>query len=102
MLCAKLLLAILPVFWLLPPSQAQEVSETDSTINLESITCRSLIEMDDEGKNITLIFFHGLITGRRDEMIFDSEALSQTTEQIVDHCIDNPEDLLISAFEEYR
>ena len=42
------------------------------------------------------------MSGKKSEMIFDGPALTEVTEKVLDHCIDNPSDTLLATFEELR
>lgn len=83
------------------PSVAQE-NEEDTNIYLDKISCRELLKMPGEDKKLTLIFFHGLMSAKKTQMVVDRIALREATDQIVDECINNPETTLITVFEKYR
>ncbi len=94
-----LIIIISPALTLL--SVAQENSE-DTKVELNKITCRELLKMPGKDKELTLIFFHGLITATNNQMVIDRIALREATDKITDYCIDNPGSMLMTAFEEYR
>ena len=83
------------------PSQAQENSE-ETKVALSEISCRELLKMPGEDKRLTLVFFHGLMTGKRNQMVIDRIGLREATEKITDDCINNPDETLITTFEKYR
>lgn len=81
---------------------AQESTVQTPTINLETLDCRTFLKMNGEEEEFTLIFYHGLISGRRNELTFRGEELAEASDRIVDHCIDNPADKLLDVFEKQR
>lgn len=82
-------------------SFAQDTSE-DTKVELSKISCRELLKMPGKDKELTLIFFHGLMTAKKDEMVIDRIALREATDKITDYCINNPDSMLMTVFEEYR
>lgn len=81
---------------------AVEAVRESLTFELTDIDCRSLLQMEGDEREFTLIFFHGVMTGKNGEMTFDEPVLAEATDNIVDYCIDHPEDALITVFEKYR
>ncbi|MEA5508381.1 HdeA family protein [Crocosphaera sp. UHCC 0190] len=83
------------------PGYAQENAE-DTKVDLSKVSCRELLKMPGEDKRLTLVFFHGFISAKKNQMMVDSIALREATNQVTDYCIDNPDATLMSAFEKYR
>ncbi len=79
---------------------AQENSE-NTTIELNKISCRELLKMPGKDKELTLVFFHGLMTAKNNQMVIDRVALREATDKITDYCIDNPDSMLMTAFDRY-
>lgn len=86
------------------PASAQEPSSVEMavTTDLETLTCRELFKMDNDGRDFTIVFFHGVLSGKNDEMLFDADRLAEATDDIVDHCIDNPDAALLATFITHR
>ncbi len=82
-------------------SLAQENSE-DTKVELNKISCRELLKMPGKDKELTLVFFHGLMTAKNNQMIIDRIALREATDKITDDCIDNPNLMLMTVFDKYR
>lgn len=97
-----LLLGSVMVFGMQAPAWSQSADEENTDIDLATLDCRTLLKMDNEDREFTLVFFHGLISGRQEEMVFRAEALAEATDQIVDQCIDNPDESLLKVFEAVR
>lgn len=87
--------------YLITPSLAQEIEE-DTNIYLEKISCRELLKMPGEDKKLTLIFYHGLMSAKKDQMVVDRITLRDATDQVIDYCINNPDETLMTVFDQYR
>lgn len=92
---------LLPVVMICAGVHAQD-QEEGSTVDLESITCRTLFKLDSQEKDNLVIFMHGFLSGKLDETLLDVPELTEVTDQIIDHCIDNPDETLLSAYERFR
>ena len=100
-----LLLAILTTGGVKSFAYAQTATaqaDNGSIINLASLTCREMLQMPGAEEENTLIFMHGFMSGKNNELLLDVPALSDVTEQVRNYCIDNPDETLLSAFERHR
>ena len=79
---------------------ANEASE--DLIELQTMTCREVLKSEGEDRANTLIFMHGYISGKKGETTVNVPVLSDVTDQILDTCIDNPDQTLLSVFEASR
>ncbi len=94
-----LLLSISPV---VVYGQNESKQENDSTIDLETVACRSLLKEKDSDQEATLSFFHGFMSGKNGDSTVDVLQLADISEKVFDHCVDNPNDSLLSIFEQYQ
>ncbi|MGK7880846.1 MAG: HdeA/HdeB family chaperone [Crocosphaera sp.] len=99
------LLAIILLSTIISPlsnlsSFAQDEAE-DTKVELNKISCRELLKMPGKDRQLTLVFFHGLMAAKNDQMIIDRVALREATNKVTDYCIDNPNSMLMTAFDEY-
>lgn len=83
-------------------AQSETMPENDSIIDLSTVSCRDLLKLDDEDKNSTILFFHGYMSGKKGDLNADVDALAEISSQVIDYCIDNPDDTLMSVFNRYR
>ena len=81
-------------------SLAQDTSE-NTKVELEKISCRELLKMPGKDRELTLVFFHGLMVARNNQTIVDRIALREATDKITDYCKDNPDVTLMNAFDQY-
>jgi hypothetical protein len=82
------------------PSFAEEKGKT--VVDIGTVDCRRLLKMSGDERDFTLTFYHGFMSGMKQEMVFDAPALSRATDQVIDHCIDNPNDTLLEVFKAKR
>jgi hypothetical protein len=71
-------------------------------IDIQTIDCRTMLKMDNEEQEFTLLYFHGFKSGKDGNMTFNGPEFFAATEAIMDYCIDNPSQSLLKAFEEKR
>ena len=83
-------------------TEPEAEKSTEDIIELQTLTCREVLKSEAEDRANTLIFMHGYINGTKKETTVNAPALSNVTEQILDTCIDNPEQTLLSVFESSR
>ena len=76
--------------------------EPEPEIDIQTIDCRTMLKMDNDEQELTLIYFHGFKSGQDGDMMFDGPVLREATNEIMDWCIDNPAESLMKAFEEKR
>jgi HdeA/HdeB family len=76
--------------------------DNDPVLEMGSVECRTMLKMDSDEQDFTLIYFHGYISGTKGETLFDGPALREATDKIMDHCIDNPSATVMEAFEKNR
>ena len=83
-------------------AQAQETVDLGESIDISEIDCRLMLQMTSEEREFTLLYFHGFMSGQANDTSLNDLELGQATDEIVNTCIDNPENSLISVFEQYR
>lgn len=84
-------------------AQSEVVAEAPTdVIDLEVVTCRDLLRSEGEDRANTLVFMHGYINGQNANLKIDGPAIADTTNQIVDACIDDADKQLLAVFTEYR
>lgn len=83
-------------------AQDKPMQDDPSIVELKNLPCRRLLKLNDSDKEAAIMFFHGYISGKNSELTVDVPALSEVSDKVIDHCIDNPNDKLLSTFEQYR
>jgi DUF1009 family protein len=79
-----------------------KAQEPQNEINLTTIDCRTLLQMDGDDKDSTILFFHGYMTAKNNETAILVDKLGEATDNVVNYCIDNPDDTLLNTFIKYR
>ena len=84
------------------PKASQETPKVNVLVDLKTQDCRTLLRMSGDERDFTLIFYHGFMSGMKNDTIFNGPELAEATDQIIDHCIDNPNDGLLKVFQAKR
>ncbi|SDJ53723.1 HdeA/HdeB family chaperone [Aliiruegeria lutimaris] len=77
-------------------------ADGDGIWQVGEFTCRDLLMRGGEERDFVLVFMHGFMSGKMNEMTFDTEALTEATDAVVESCIGNPDQPLLAAFEAAR
>lgn len=83
------------------PIRAQPTTETatEDVISLSGLTCRDLLKAEGDDRSNLMIFMHGYISGKTGNMSINGPVLAAISQRIIDACIDQPEQKLLSVFE---
>ncbi len=76
--------------------------DEEPVIDMTTVDCRTMIKMDADEQDFTLVYFHGYISGTKGETLFDGPVLREATNKVMDYCIDNPSAPVMEAFEKNR
>ena len=68
-------------------------------VDVGSLSCRTLLQMDGEERANTLIFFHGYMAGKKSQGVINIPRLSDVSSKVVNRCIDEAGKSLMSVFE---
>jgi hypothetical protein len=71
-------------------------------VDLRTQDCRALLRMSGSERDFTIIFYQGFISGMKNDTVFNGPKLSEATDQVIDYCIDHPNDALLKVFEAKR
>lgn len=69
---------------------------------LDELNCRTFLKLDGDERAFALVYYHGFISGRLNQMDLPVDAMAAATDRVVDHCIDKPGDKVLSVFEQVR
>jgi len=76
------------------------VAEEPSTQkDLSEFTCKDLMRLSGSERENSLAFVHGYRLGKMNTTQYEIEALAAITDKFIDHCLDNPNDKALAAFE---
>ncbi len=79
-----------------------EKTSAGMVVDLKTQDCRTMLKMSGGDRDFTIVFYHGFMSGKNNDTVFNAPELSAITDQIFDHCIDNPNDSLLTVFEAKR
>ena len=71
-----------------------------STVDISTLDCRELLKLNDNDKEATLSYYHGYLSGKNNQLTVDVIKLGEVSDQIIDYCIDNPNEPLLNVFEQ--
>ncbi len=74
----------------------------EKMFDIATITCKDLLLMEGDQRDSTLVFFHGIMIGRNNTTMLDSEKITNQTDKVLEMCIAKPASKLMSVFEETR
>lgn len=81
----------------IPASRIEALERLDLT----TVSCKDMLLMEGDQRDSTIVFFHGMMIGKNGSTVLDAQTLSNTTDKVLEHCVNNPQDKLISVFEKY-
>jgi hypothetical protein len=81
---------------------AEDAPQKWTVVDLNTQDCRTFLKMTGYERDITVAFYHGVVTGMKKETTVNIPALAEVTDKVMDHCIDNPKDVLLKVFQDLR
>ncbi len=79
-------------------ARAAETSE----VKLGDLDCRALLKMNGDDEHSTVLFLHGYASGKAAATVISIPSLTEATDKIKEHCIDNPADKLLDVFSKIK
>lgn len=83
-------------------AQAKAAPAASKSPALNELDCRTFLRLDGDERAFTLVYYHGFISGRLNQMELPVDAMAAATDRVVDHCIDKPGDKMLAVFEQAR
>ena len=83
-------------------TEPEAAGTSEDILELQTMTCREVLKSDGEDRDNLMIFMHGYFSGKQGGTTIDAPVLADVTNQILDTCIDSPNQTLISVFEASR
>jgi hypothetical protein len=97
-----ILMAITAIGLLPTLGQAAKPAPAPRDAGIDQLDCRTLLRLGGDERAYTLLYFHGFVSGRQNQMRLEVREMAAVTDQVVDHCIDRPGDRLLPVFDKYR
>ena len=89
--------AMVAVVFAAGPAAAAE--EAAGQKDLKEYLCKDLMRMSGGERELALAFVHGYNLGKKNQAQYNVDALAAVTDNFIEHCLDNPGDKALAAFE---
>jgi hypothetical protein len=73
--------------------------EETSPNDMNDYLCKDVMRLSGDDRENTLAFVHGYRLGKKGTTQFDVGELTVLTDKFIEHCLDNPNDKALAAFE---
>lgn len=84
---------------LLVSTTAVLAEEESTQKNLNDFVCKDVMRLSGSERDNTLALAHGYRLGKMNTTTYEIEVLSDLTDRFIDHCLNNPNDKALAAFE---
>ena len=100
MLKARFLPAAAAVMTIIMFSTAAGAAEsTGSKRDFGTLSCKDIMRLSGEEREIALAFAHGYRLGKKNTTQYDVDALAGITDRFIDYCLDHPAENGLQSFE---
>lgn len=69
---------------------------------INELECRTLLRLSGDERDFTLLYLHGFVSGRKNQLLLPIVDLSLATDKLIDRCIENPKDKALAVLEQVR
>lgn len=83
-------------------AKAEEVEMEYKDYKIDQVTCREMLKMAGSERDFTMIFMHGFMSGKKNELLFEPGPLAEASDMVLDQCISKPDATVLSIFETVR
>jgi hypothetical protein len=73
--------------------------EPSAKKDLKDFSCKEVMRLSGSERENALALVHGYRLGKMNTTQYEIEALADLTDRFIDHCLDNPNDKALAAFE---
>jgi hypothetical protein len=73
--------------------------EPSTQKDLNAFLCKDVMRLSGSERENALALVHGYRLGKMNTTQYEIETLSDLTDRFIDHCLDNPNDKALAAFE---
>ena len=92
-------IAALSIGTLLSLTQAEEPKQDHKVIHLAEVTCRTFTELTQQEQGIIMAWLQGYYLPEHEPAVIDVEKLLSDKAKLTEHCINEPEDDVMTAAE---
>lgn len=92
-------LSALALIAALPLAAAETPADAAPSLDVEAMTCRALLQTGGNERDLLLAFLHGYAAAKAGTGAPGLEAMATLTDQVIDRCIDAPNQRVLDAFQ---
>jgi len=74
-------------------------AQSQNARDLKDNTCKDVMRLSGQDRDVALALAHGYVLGKKGTTKYEIDKLAQITDRFIDHCLDNPKDNALAAFE---
>ena len=78
---------------------AEETMNKDKVVIINEYKCDRLISVSSHDRTVAIAFLHGYKAGMAAKKSIEPEKLGIISDRLVVHCLDNPTDAVVDAFD---
>lgn len=83
----------------LPMLQSPAIASEGEVVDMTHYLCKDVMRMTGEERSVTLGVLHGYMLGKKGVTSFAPATASKLSTDYIEHCLDNPADKALAAFE---
>ena len=98
-------LCVLALTLLAPVALAQSNQPTKAAPKqpgIDALDCRTLLRLGGDERAYTLLYYHGFVSGRLNQLELPTDVMAASTDKIIEQCIDKPGEKVLAVFEQVR
>ena len=81
------------------PGSAALAAEPSSVRDMKSHSCKDVMRLSGEDREIALALTHGYVLGRKNTTRYEIEVLAEITDKFIEYCLDHPTHNALESFE---
>ena len=74
-------------------------AEPEKPRDLNDLTCKDVMILSGEDRDISIAFAHGYMLGKNDTTKYEIDKLAKITDAFIDYCLDHPAEKALASFE---
>jgi hypothetical protein len=70
----------------------------NKTWDIGQVLCKDIMIRGDRERELAMAYYHGYLDGKANATTLDVNAKAALTDKVMEHCVSNPNDTLLSVF----